>query len=231
MTSLGTDFEMHAKWQGSVEEPDSKDFVARKVCTIELNKVQGTNCKANKCKERLGSHPEAVVRQATINLFSQLWKSLGDSLPELYCIDLAEAYVTQENVSSRNIVWEEKLWFAIAQWTFAWETFGKRRKGGKKPVLILVQGSHEHLALRKHVMCARNMGAHVQRGTWRTKGIKTWDERSNSCAAEKGAKKLVSSDSAKILEKKVAIKIRETCEKTMFTPSNSIKATNPIVTA
>ncbi len=35
----------------------------------------------------------------------------------------------------------------------------------------------------------------------------------------------------KYQKKKVAIKIRETCEKTMFTPSNPIKATNPIVTA
>ncbi len=89
MTSLGTDFKTHAKWQGSVEEPTAKDFVARKVCTIKLNEVQGTSWNAIKCEERLGSHPEAVVRQATINLDSQVWKSLGDSFPELYCIDLA----------------------------------------------------------------------------------------------------------------------------------------------
>ncbi len=37
------------------------------------------------------------------------------------------------------------------------------------------------------------------------------------------AKKLVSSDFAKILE--VATKIRETCEKTLFTPSSPVKAT------
>ncbi len=37
------------------------------------------------------------------------------------------------------------------------------------------------------------------------------------------AKKLVSSDFAKIL--KVATKIRETCEKTLFTPSSPVKAT------
>jgi hypothetical protein len=102
MMSFGTDFEMHAKWQGSVEEPGTKDFVARKVHTIKLNELQGTNWNAIKCKERLGSCPEAVIRQATINPDSRLWKSLGDSLPELYCIDLAEAYVMQENVSSRN---------------------------------------------------------------------------------------------------------------------------------
>ncbi len=37
------------------------------------------------------------------------------------------------------------------------------------------------------------------------------------------AMKLVSSDFAKILE--VATKIRETCEKTLFTPSSPVKAT------
>jgi hypothetical protein len=41
------------------------------------------------------------------------------------------------------------------------------------------------------------------------------------------AKKLVSSHFAKIL--KVATKIRETCEKTLFTPPSPIKATNAIV--
>ncbi len=99
MTSLGTDFEKRAKWQGSVEEPAAKDFVARKVRTIELTKVQGTSWNAIKCEERLRSHPEAVVRQATINLDSRVWKSLGDSFPKLYCVDSAEAYVTQESVS------------------------------------------------------------------------------------------------------------------------------------
>ncbi len=34
MMSLGTDFETHAKWQGSIEEPGAKDFIARKVHTI-----------------------------------------------------------------------------------------------------------------------------------------------------------------------------------------------------
>jgi hypothetical protein len=103
MTSVRTDFKTHAIWQGSIEEPALKGFfVARKVCSIQLNKVHGTNWNAIECTEHLGSHPEAVVRQATFNLDSRLWKSLGDSLPELYCVDLAKAYVTQENVSSRN---------------------------------------------------------------------------------------------------------------------------------
>jgi hypothetical protein len=101
MTSIGTDLEKHAKWQGYDEEPAAKDFVARKVHTIKWNKVQGNSWNAIKCKERRRSHPAAVDRQATINLFSRVWKSLWDSFPKLYCIDLAEAYVTRESVSSR----------------------------------------------------------------------------------------------------------------------------------
>jgi hypothetical protein len=40
--SLGTDFETHAIWQGYVENPAAKDFVARKAHTIALSKAQGT---------------------------------------------------------------------------------------------------------------------------------------------------------------------------------------------
>jgi hypothetical protein len=49
----------------------------------------------------------------------------------------------------------------------------------------------------------------------------------DSRAGEKGAKTLVSSNFAKILE--VATKIRETCKKTLFTPPSPIKATNSII--
>jgi hypothetical protein len=87
MTSLGTDFKKRSKWQGYVEEPAAKDFVVRKVHTIELTKVLGTSWNAIKCEEHLRSHPAAVIRQATINLYSQVWKSLWDSFPELFCID------------------------------------------------------------------------------------------------------------------------------------------------
>ncbi len=64
MTPLRTDFEMHAIWQGYIEDPTAKDFVARKARTIALSEAQGT-------------------RQST--LFMSL-KSLGDSIPKLYCV-------------------------------------------------------------------------------------------------------------------------------------------------
>jgi hypothetical protein len=151
MTSLGTAFETHAKWQGSIEEPTVKDFVARKVRTIELNEVQGTNWNAIKCKD-LGSCPEAVVRQATINLDSQLWKSLGDSLSELYCIDLAEAYVTGESVSLRIL--REKKRYDLRSPNKSSHEIPSAKEGNseRKLVLILVQGSHSHLASRKRIM-------------------------------------------------------------------------------
>jgi hypothetical protein len=41
MTSLGTDFEMHAIGQGYVEDPAAKDFVVRKAHTIALSNVRG----------------------------------------------------------------------------------------------------------------------------------------------------------------------------------------------
>jgi hypothetical protein len=40
--SLGTDFEMHAIWQGYIEDPAAKDFIARKAHTIALSKARGT---------------------------------------------------------------------------------------------------------------------------------------------------------------------------------------------
>jgi hypothetical protein len=98
-TFLGTDFKKRAIWQGSVEEPAAKDFVVRKVRTIEWNKVLGTSWNAIRCKERLRSHPEAVIRQATINLIHEVGNPLEIPVPG--CTDLMEAYVTRENVSSR----------------------------------------------------------------------------------------------------------------------------------
>jgi hypothetical protein len=100
---------MHTKWQGYDEDLAAKDFVARKAHTIALSKAQGTHWNAIKSEERLGNCPEAIiVGQATINLDSQLWKSLEDSLPKLHCVDIAEAYVAQESASSRILILCEK---------------------------------------------------------------------------------------------------------------------------
>jgi hypothetical protein len=42
MASYGTGFEMHAIWQGYIEDPVAKHFEARKARTIALSKAQGS---------------------------------------------------------------------------------------------------------------------------------------------------------------------------------------------
>jgi hypothetical protein len=75
MTSLGTDFETHAIWQGYIDDPTAKVFVARKACTITLREARGT-------------------LQSTFNHELEIpW----GFLPGLYCV-AQQAYVTRESV-------------------------------------------------------------------------------------------------------------------------------------
>ncbi len=64
VTSLATDFETHAIWQGYVKDPTAKDFVARKARTIALSKAQGTRQSTlfMSLEIPLGFHTQAVLR-------------------------------------------------------------------------------------------------------------------------------------------------------------------------
>jgi hypothetical protein len=64
MTSLGTDFEMHAIWQGYIENPVAKDFLARKARTIALSKAQGARQSTlfTSLEIPWGFHTRAVLR-------------------------------------------------------------------------------------------------------------------------------------------------------------------------
>ncbi len=105
MTSLGTDFETHAIWQGYVEDPAMKDFIARKARTIALSEARGTRQSTLfTCLEiPWGFHTRAVLRSSA-------------------------GLMSGKKVSVLGFLWVIKIWFALAQWTFASETFGKRRK-------------------------------------------------------------------------------------------------------
>jgi hypothetical protein len=199
MMFLGTDFEKHAKWQGSVEEPAAKDFVVRKVRTIEWNKVQGTSWNTIKCKERLRSRPEAVVRQATINLYSQVLKSLGDSFPKLYCVDLAEAYGMQESVSLR-IYLRRKGMICNRLTDVCMRNFRQKAERGKNAGTNsgtrFPQASYFE---KMHNVSQKYGGAGT---TWYLEYKRYKNEIKNWIPVQpKGAKKLVSSDFVKILEK------------------------------
>jgi hypothetical protein len=76
MTSLGTDFAMHAIWQGYVEKSTAKEIVARKAHTIALSKAQGTHCNVNKCKE----HLRIVQKLSYIKQQSTFFHKFGNPL-------------------------------------------------------------------------------------------------------------------------------------------------------
>ncbi len=113
MTSLEPDLETHAIWEGNVEDPTAKDFLARKARTIALSKVQRTQQSTlfMSLKISWGFHTGAVLR----------------SLAGL---------MSHKKVSVWGFLWVRKVWFAFAQWTFASETFGKRQKAScfEKPM-------------------------------------------------------------------------------------------------
>ncbi len=77
-----------------------------------------------------------------------------------------------------DIVWEEKVWFVFAQRMFAWENFGRRQKGERKPMLSLVPGSCKHLALRNsRILCHKQRGT---RTTYYLKVPKVWENRTRN---------------------------------------------------
>ena len=132
--------------------------------------------------------------------YSQVWISLGDSIPGLYC----EAWLGLSHVRKCQFEYlceKERNESCSVQRMFTAETFGKRRKRENSPVVRLPYQVPTSVLLQEtHAFCARNMGVHVQCTSLECQGYKKRDEKLDSCAAEKGAKKFVSSDLAKIIE-------------------------------
>ncbi len=122
---------------GYIEDPAAKDFVARKAHTIALSKVQGT-------------------WQST--LFTSLEIPWG-FLTQAVLRSLA-GLMSCKKVLVQGFLWVKKVWFAFAHWLFAPETFGKRQKRERSPVLILLPGSHErHASRNPRVLCQKYGGA------------------------------------------------------------------------
>jgi hypothetical protein len=123
MMSFVTDFETHVKLQGYVEDPAAKDFVVRKARTIALSEARGS------CHKTRDNQP-----------YSRVWKSLGDSLPKLYCV----AWLGLDHAIKcqfKDFCEKERYDSCSVQRTFAPETFGKRRKRENSPVVRLLPGS------------------------------------------------------------------------------------------
>jgi hypothetical protein len=149
---------------------------------------------------RLGEKRERESCHLTSNnqpLFTS-WISSGDSILGLYCV----AWLTQESVSSRIFVRKKGMSQDPSNGR-SQQTLSAEGGKGKSTVVTLLPDSHERLAFEKPTHSVPEM----------------WGRMYDVLAL----KKLVNSDFAKIL--KVATKIRETCEKTLFTPSSPVKAT------
>jgi hypothetical protein len=142
MTSFVTDFEMHAIWQGYIEDPAANDFVVRKARTIALSEAQES------CHKTSNNQP-----------IHEFGYPFGDSTPRLYCV----AWLGQGHArkcQSEDFGEKERYESCSVQCTFAAETFGKRRKRERSPVVRLLPGSHEHLASRNpRVLCQKHGGA------------------------------------------------------------------------
>jgi hypothetical protein len=130
------------------------------------------------------------------------WKFLGDSILGLYRV----AWLTQESVSSRIFVRKKGMNHVQSNRRSQQTPSAKLGKEKTYRWWSYYQVPTSVLLWETHAFCSRNMGVHVRYTS---------------------AKKLVSSDFAKILE--VATKLRETYEKTLFTPPSPTKATNSIV--
>ncbi len=77
----------------------------------------------------------------------------------------------------------------------------KSGNGKQTPLLRLLPGSHKHLALRKQLQCVpQTWGCTHNILSGSAQDLRKRDKKLDSRAARKGAKKLVSSNCAKILE-------------------------------
>ncbi len=155
----------------------------------------GSHCKGFCSKEDPDYCFEQSARNPTINLIHEF----GNPYPSSSVL-LSRAYAMQES-GAWEFLWGGKEWFAFAQQTFAPETFGKRQKGGRSPVVSLLPGFLWASRFKKPTRSVPETWGHTYnllprsaKGTRQRVGILYYH------AAKKGTKKIVSRELAKIQE-------------------------------
>ncbi len=160
--------------------------------------------------------PEAVIRQGTTNLIHEFGNPLRIPYSSGTAL-LSRAYLMRESWA-QGFLWVRRVWFAFSQRRFAPETFGKRQKGERSPVVSLLPGSCKCLALRNpHVLCQKYGGACTTYYLGVLKVQENGTRKWISVQRRKAQRNQWAAILQKYLNKKVAIKIRDTCEKKMFT--------------
>ncbi len=139
---------------------------------------QGTRCKGicNKeglhyCIKQSGRNSleldqvQTALGKSSRSYNRWVWKSLEDSFPKLYCIDLAEAYVTQGSASSRILCEKKSFGSRSPNRHMHQKPSAKGRNGKENRYWVNYQVPASILLWEFYAFCARNMGAHIQRTT------------------------------------------------------------------
>jgi hypothetical protein len=82
-------------------ETRCKGFGSKEGPHYRIERIARNQPECNQVQRALEKSSGSCCQTSNNQPYSQGWKSLGDSSPRLYCFDLAEAYVMQENASLR----------------------------------------------------------------------------------------------------------------------------------
>jgi hypothetical protein len=116
-------------------------------------------CSKEGMRYRYERSPRKLSSDKQQSTYSRVWISLGDSIPGLYCVAW-QSLTHARKCQLKDFCEKERYESCSVQRTFTAETFGKRRKRESSPVLRLLPGSHERLALRNPcVLCQKHGGA------------------------------------------------------------------------
>jgi hypothetical protein len=145
----------------------------------------------------LGNHPEAVIGQVTINLIHKFGNPLRIPYPSCTCY--LAGIMSREKVELKDFV-SKKGTICVRLTDVCRRNLRQKAEKGKitkdKTTTGLLWASCFKNPTRS---VPEKWGRKYNVLPWSAKGMRKQDEKSNSCAAEKGATKLVSSDFAKIL--------------------------------
>ncbi len=130
--------------------------------------MSGTSWNVSRCEERLRSIWQLSLDKQQSTLFARLEiRSRFQSQAVLHWLSGGLCHARKCQFKD----WPRKGMICVCPMDVCTRNLCRERQNGeRKPVLILVPGTHKCLTLRKHVMCARNFGAHVRRSIWSMKG-------------------------------------------------------------
>ncbi len=115
MMSLGTDFETHAKWPGSIEELAAKDFCCKEGPHYQIKQSARNPLECKQVQRALGESSRSCCQTSNNQpWFTSLeipWGFLAKAVLHWLSRGLCHARECQ----FKDITWEEKVWFAIAQ--------------------------------------------------------------------------------------------------------------------